>query len=118
MEITRQKDIYNKWKELEKECDIPVRNHIPGKKIEPKVLCFKKMEELIKYRKWVFAYCLELLDPAERFDLRYYVNGDEIKCKCDTVDCTKCLLVNCKDNDCYYHPIGKKEDFRTKYTNR
>jgi len=29
-------------------------------------------------------------------------------CRCDTSDCTKCLLVACKNDDCPTHPLDLK----------
>ena len=41
-----------------------------------------------------------------------------IKCLCDEPTCAKCLLSNCKDDNCPTHPIEKKKSFRMKYKNR
>ncbi len=114
----QQKEIYNKWKELEKECHVEAQIGIPGKPYKVHTIDPNKIMELSKYRRWVVAYCLDLLDIGDKYDVQTRVDNNQITCKCNTSDCAKCLLLNCKDNDCYYHPIKKKEDFRLRYKNR
>lgn len=46
------------------------------------------------------------------------VSEEGKKCNCDDSICTKCLLVNCEDDNCEVHPIDKKIDFREKYKHR
>ncbi|KKR21576.1 MAG: hypothetical protein UT48_C0006G0028 [Parcubacteria group bacterium GW2011_GWE2_39_37] len=41
-----------------------------------------------------------------------------VKCTCNDEHCAKCLLVNCKDENCTVHTNERKENFRTKYKNR
>lgn len=41
-----------------------------------------------------------------------------IKCKCDDPLCAKCLLLNCKDNNCLTHTTEQKLKFREYYNNR
>lgn len=40
----------------------------------------------------------------------------ENKCTCNNAQCSKCLLVNCKDDTCKFHPLEKKKEFRLKYS--
>lgn len=42
----------------------------------------------------------------------------EMTCQCEDPSCAKCLLVNCKDDNCSMHPIAKKQAFRESYKNR
>lgn len=118
MDLQKQKEIYNKWKELEKECHIEAQIGIPGKPYKLHTINCSKISELNKYRRWVVAYCPELLDIDDKWDVLSHVGNNQIKCKCSTFDCAKCLLVNCKDDDCYYHPIEKKKSFRLRYESR
>lgn len=119
MDKDKQKEIYDQWLLLENSEDnqLIVREVIPGKPLEFQKLDFEKVKELTKYRKWVLRYCEELLDVAQKWDLNSQIDGP-INCKCDTKDCAKCLLVNCQDDDCYFHPKNYKEDFRKRYNNR
>lgn len=41
-----------------------------------------------------------------------------VNCKCNDENCAKCLLVNCKDENCLVHTIERKENFRMRYKNR
>lgn len=119
MDKETQKEIYDKWVLLEKSEDAQIRlkEFVPGKKIEVQPLDFNKMLDLVKYKKWVLRYCEELLDVTQKGDLNSQIY-DPINCKCDTKDCAKCLLSNCQDDDCYFHPIEYKKIFREKYKNR
>jgi len=118
MDSEQQKEIYNKWKELEKECYIEAQTVVPGKKYKINSIIPGKMMELSKYQRWVYAYCLDILDASEKFEIQSCIGENQIQCKCNTPDCAKCLLINCKDDDCYYHPVEKKENFRLRYKNR
>ncbi len=110
-----QNEIYEKWKQLEVELNFRVQEVVPGQKIEVQFLDLNKLQELNKYRKWVNTYCQELLDPAEKFEVQKY---GIVNCKCEDKDCAKCLLVNCKDDDCYFHPKEYKDDFKRRYNAR
>lgn len=97
-----QKEIYDQWLLLENSEDsqLRVREVIPGRPLTAQSLNFGKMAELDKYRKWVLRYCEDFLDETQKWDLNSNVNAP-ISCTCETKDCAKCLLVNCKDDDCY-----------------
>jgi len=40
------------------------------------------------------------------------------KCECQDPLCAKCLLANCQDDNCKFHPLAKKKEFREMYKNR
>ncbi len=40
------------------------------------------------------------------------------KCLCEDSQCAKCLLINCKDENCKVHTKERKEKFRESYANR
>lgn len=117
MDKEKQKEIYDKWKSLEQDCRIEVYDMHDGKYHEPKPLEWEKLVQLTKYRKWVLAYCSDLLDLGEKWEIQRF-EENHLKCNCNTADCTKCLLVNCNDDDCYFHPLEVKESFKKKYSNR
>lgn len=110
MDKEKQKEIYEMWKFLEDHCrleanDVLSSRPIVGKYIEP-----QKMMDLGKYRKWVLAYCAELLDLSEKWELERF-EENYLKCKCVDTNCAKSLLVNCQDDDCYFHP----KDYSKRY---
>lgn len=117
MDKKTKKEIYDKWKSLESDCHIEVYDMHDGKYHEPKSLEFEKMIELNKYRKWVLNYCPDLLDLGQKWELQRF-EENQLKCTCTDRDCAKCLLVNCQDDDCYFHSKQQKDDFKKNYNNR
>ena len=55
---------------------------------------------------------------GEKFLNEYHKNIKHKQCLCPTPDCAKCLLVNCKDENCGVHPRERKDEFRKKYHSR
>jgi len=55
---------------------------------------------------------------GEKFLNEYHKRIKHKKCLCPTSDCTQCLLVNCKDENCGVHPKERKDEFRKKYHSR
>lgn len=55
---------------------------------------------------------------GEKFLNEYHKKIKHKKCLCPTPDCAKCLLINCKDENCGVHSKAKKEEFRNKYKTR
>lgn len=114
MNTEEKNEIYKTWKALEQECALRVHQVVPGKKIESQYLSIPKFEQLGKYRKWALKYCFELLDPSEKHELYLYIS-EPITCECVETQCAKCLLVNCQDDDCYFHSKESKADFKKRY---
>lgn len=44
--------------------------------------------------------------------------GEKKRCECADQLCAKCLLVDCRDDECKVHPLIKKEEFRGVYKKR
>ena len=36
-----------------------------------------------------------------------------VKCECNTLRCSKCLMSNCKDDNCPVHTLEAKNKFRS-----
>ncbi|MFZ2151568.1 MAG: hypothetical protein WAV09_00485 [Minisyncoccia bacterium] len=119
MDKEKQQEIYDIWKLLENDesAQIRVKEYIPVKRIEPQNLDFQKMLDLTKYRKWVLAYCLDIMDSSEKHEILAHIDKP-IECVCTGSNCAKCLLVNCKDDDCYFHLKETKEESKRRYNSR
>lgn len=107
--------IYKSWKQIEDECKIDAQI-IPqgGGNYLVKEVTIDQIDELKKFRSWVFYYCFDLLTANDQYDLAR-VNIKNINCTCFNLQCAKCLSVNCTDDNCYFHTITAKERFKRTY---
>jgi len=70
-----------------------------------------------QYRGYYSNKCLKYI-AEELPRIRKEKEDLGIKCKCDDPNCSKCILVNCKEDNCITHAKNKKEEFRLRNKNR
>lgn len=110
-------------KELEKDYNNKQVIDCPHCRIDrPDHSCQNCHSEMDKEICWKFkGYCSKKCHDYVNIEIPKIIVEKEklgIKCKCVDHNCAKCLLVNCKDNNCPTHTKEKKESFRIKYKNR